>query len=92
MHVASTVQRERLLLGRNPVVIAGACIYLVGQLSDPKSQRSFGQIAHVTGISADGIKNSYSELYLHRLAVVPIDVEDVKWVTSTALVRALPPL
>jgi transcription initiation factor TFIIB len=91
MHVANAVQREHLLVGKNPVSIAGACIYLVGQLSDPTSQRSFDRIAYVTGMAAETIKKAYSEIYLHRLTVVPIDVEDVKWVTTTDLVHAMPP-
>jgi transcription initiation factor TFIIB len=90
-HVAGAVQRENLLVGKNPISIAGACIYLVGQLSDPASQRSFEQIAHVTGITAETIQKAYSEIYLRRLTLVPIDVEDVKWVTTTDLVHAMPP-
>ena len=90
-HVAGAVQRENLLVGKNPSSIAGACIYLVGQLSDPASQRSFEQIAHVTSITADTRQKAYIEIHLRRLTLVPIDVEDVKWVTTTDLVHAMPP-
>jgi hypothetical protein len=42
-------------------------------------------------MAAETIKKAYSEIYLHRLTLVPIDVEDVKWVTTTDLVHAMPP-
>ena len=90
-HVACAVQRENLLMGKHPISVACACIYLVGQLSDPASQRSFDQLAYVSAMAVSTIQKAYSEIYLRRLTLVPIDVEDVKWFTTTDLVHAMPP-
>ncbi len=90
-HVANAVRSENLLVGKHPNSIAGASIYLVGQLSDPASRRDFDRIADVTGMVKDTIKSAYREIHLHRLKLVPIDVEDVKWVTTMDLIHALPP-
>ena len=45
-HVACAVQRENLLMGKNPISVACACIYLVGQLSDPDYAQG---LAHFLG-------------------------------------------
>ena len=90
-HVADVAQRENIAAGKNPISIAGACIYLIGQLSDPASQKSFQEIAHVTGMEAGTIEKIYKEIYLHRQTLVPIDVEGVKWITTKDLVHAMPP-
>ena len=90
-HVAKVAQRENIGTGKNPISIAAACIYLVGQLSDPTTMRSYGAIADVSGIAAGTIEKAYRELYVHRQTLVPIDAEDVKWITTEALVDSLPP-
>jgi hypothetical protein len=53
--------------------------------------RSYGAIADVSGIAAGTIEKAYRELYVHRQTLVPIDAEDVKWITTEALVDSLPP-
>lgn len=89
-HVAKVADRESIGAGKNTISIAAACIYLIGQLSDPATQRSYDSIAAVTGVAAGTIVKAYSDIYLHRQTLVPVEVEGVKWVPIMP-VDSLPP-
>ena len=65
-------------------------IYLVGQLSEQASRRSFGAIAAVSGVAEATIQKAYQDIYPHRQVVVPgPSAADVKWEPAVA-VDALP--
>ena len=90
-HVATAVQEQAIGTGKSPISLASACIYLVCQLSEQASRRSFAAIAAVSGVAEATIQKAYQDIYPHRQVVVPgPSAADVKWEPAVA-VDALPP-
>jgi transcription initiation factor TFIIIB Brf1 subunit/transcription initiation factor TFIIB len=65
--------------GKSPVSVAAACIYMIGQLSEPAHHRSFMQLAQVTGVTEATIRKAFRDLHELRARLVPGADAGVSW-------------
>ncbi|XVF48265.1 hypothetical protein PTKIN_Ptkin03bG0176100 [Pterospermum kingtungense] len=63
-------------LGRSPISIAAAVIYIITQLSDDK--KLLKDISLATGVAEGTIRNSYKDLHPHASKLVPSCFTDAK--------------
>ena len=71
-HSATLASRhDRVGAQHSPIAIAAACVYLVGQLSDGDSCRTYAAVAEASQLEPAAVRQAYTEIYPFRKQFMP---------------------
>ena len=70
-HIARKAEALDIVLGRSPISVAAASIYLASQASDGKSKKTKAEISEITGAAVATISQCYKLLCPNAAALFP---------------------